>query len=392
MANPVFLMKEMNMTITHSACFSARNPLVWLLMCIVLLGLPACVEVAEKPTGPAKKFVWPEPPDEPRFIYERTIFGSSDVVPDEEASLTQSLLTGEQRGGIGLTKPYGIAVNRGRIFVSDTTGPVVKVFDVPEGSFFTIGNSENLGKKQRLAKPIGISVDGSGNLYVADATLKSIMVYDRDGKFLRRFGGPDSFDRLASVTVDKKGERAYAVDIGGAESDKHRIRVFNAQTGAHLFDIGKRGNGPGEFNLPRSVAIGKDGRIYVVDGGNFRIQIFDAKGKFLKTFGEVGRLGGNFARPKEASFDSNGNLYVIDAAYGNFQIFDPEGQLLLAVGGRSDTNVPGGFSLPAGINVDEDGRVYVTDQLFKKVEIFRPIKLDEHAGFLGNRKAELPKK
>lgn len=380
------------MTLTHNIRFSARNSLAWLLsLCFVVLGLSACVQMAEVPTGPAKKYVWPEPPEEPRFTYERTIFSSADVVPEEQESLSKLLLTGEQRGGTGLRKPYGIAVHQGRIFVSDTAESTVKVFDVPEGRFFTIGNDEKLTQKQKLLKPIGISVDGAGNLYAADASSKFIMVYDRDGKFLRKFAGPEFFDRLASVTVDKKGERAYAVDIGGAESPNHRIRVFNAQTGAHLFDIGKRGSGEGELNLPRAVAIGKDGRLYVVDGGNFRIEIFDAQGKFLKTFGQIGKLGGNFARPKEATIDKDGNLYVIDAAFGNFQIFDPEGQLLLAVGGRTDTPVPGGFTLPAGIAVDENGRVYVTDQLFKKVDIFRPSKLGEQDGFLG-KKSEAPKK
>ena len=53
-----------------------------------------------------------------------------------------------------------------------------------------------------------------------------------------------------------------------------------------MADIGKRGSGPGEFNLPRDLAIGLDGRLYVVDGGNFRVVVFDRNGN------EVGRLEG----------------------------------------------------------------------------------------------------
>lgn len=393
MANPSFLMMGTNMTMTHNTRFSVRNSLAWLLLSgVVLLGFSGCAQVGEEKKVVTRRLVWPEPPDEARFVYERTIKGSDDVIGESEDTAMKLLLTGEKRQSLGFRKPYGIAVHRGRIFVSDTADHIVKVFDVPESKFFTIGDAPELTTKQRLVKPIGISVDNAGNLYAADATTKFVMVYDRDGKFLRKFGGPDFFDRLTSVAVDKKSERAYVVDIGGAESMKHRIRVFNAQTGEHLFDIGKRGAGPGELNLPRSVAIGKDNRLYVVDGGNFRVQVFDAEGKFLKTFGQIGKLSGSFARPKEASIDPDGNLYVIDAAFGNFQIFDPEGQMLLAVGERSDDNRPGGFSLPAGISVDEDGRVYVTDQLFKKVEIFRPVKLGEQDGFLVKKKSEAPKK
>lgn len=369
-----------------------RNPLAWLL-CIVLLGLAACAQIEE--AGPARKLVYPGPPDEPRFVYERTIRGSADVesVPDD--TKLKQLLTGDSATSFGMRKPYGVAVHRGRIFVSDTIARIVKVYDVAEGRYFEIGNNEKLSDSQRLVKPIGISVDGAGNLFVADATRKFIMVYDRDGNFLRKFGGPDLFSRLTSVSVDNKGERAYVVDIGGSQSAGvyHRILVFNAKTGENLFNFGKRGSGPGEFNLPRSVAVGKD-KLYVVDGGNFRIQVFDMNGNFLKSFGEVGKNLGNFARPKEASTDKDGNLYVIDSAYGNFQIFNPEGALLMFIGERSEENKPGGFSLPSGITVDEDGRIYVADQIFKKIDVFRPIKLGEHEGFLVKKteKGEAPKK
>ncbi|TXT27228.1 MAG: hypothetical protein FD134_134 [Gallionellaceae bacterium] len=362
--------------------FSGRNPLVWLLG-IVLLGLAACAQVGDDERGPERKLVYPSPPDEPRFVYERTIRGSADVEPVKEDSKLKQLLTGEGQVSQGMRKPYAIAVHRGRIFVSDTFARIVRVYDVPEGRYFSIGDSEKLSDKERLVKPIGISVDDAGSLFVADATQKLIMVYDRDGNFLRRFGGADLFSRLTSVTVDKKGERAYVVDIGGAasKSEFHRVLVFNAKTGENLFNFGTRGSGPGELNLPRAVAVGKD-KLYVVDGGNFRIQVFDMDGKFQKSFGGVGKQIGNFARPKEADTDADGNLYVIDSAFGNFQIFNPEGELLMYVGERSDDPGPGRFNLPSGITVDENGRIYVVDQMFKKVDIFRPAKMGENEGYL----------
>lgn len=379
----------------YNTLFSGRNSLSWLL-CFVVLGLAACAQVSEEITRPMQQLVYPAPPDEPRFVFERSIYGSADVEPDTSEAATKRLLLGDlRRTSVGMRKPYGVAVHRGRIFVSDTANRVIQVFDVPEGRAFAIGQDRpelELKLNERLVKPIGISVDGAGNLYVADATAKFIMVYDRDGKFLRKFGGPDFFDRLASVKVDKNGERVYAVDIGGVQSENHRVRVFNAQTGVHLFDFGKRGAGPGEFNLPRDVAVGKDNKLYVVDGGNFRIQVFDSEGKFLQTFGAVGRQLGDFGRPKEADTDKDGNLYVIDATFGNFQIFNAQGELLMFIGERSDFDRPGNFNLPSGIAVDEDGRIYVVDQTFKKVDIFRPYKLGEQEGYLGKRATEATKK
>lgn len=349
---------------------------------VVLLALAACAPVQERAAEDKPSLlIYPPPPDEPRYAYERTIYGSADVTPRKNDAALRRALTGELERSEGLSKPYAVAVHRGRIFVSDSADRFVKVFDVPEGRYFKIGDDE-LGS---LVKPLGIDVDAEGNLYVADASAKAIVVFNRDGKFLRRIGSGKVFERLSSVTVDSAGQRVFVTDIGGVSSDQHKIKVFDIVTGNHLFDLGKRGIGPGEFNLPRDVAIGANGQIYVVDGGNFRIQVFDRGGKFINSFGSVGKQLGNFARPKEIAADPQGNVYVVDAAFGNFQIFNPEGDLLMFIGERSERDGPARYMLPSGIYVDEDGRIYMVDQWFKKIDIYRPYSLPAEAGFLARR-------
>ncbi len=350
------------------------------------LALAVMVSVAGCTAPPPQKvdqapIAFPPLPDEPRFFYERTFYSSADMVPEESGSGLRRLVTGESQRGEGFSKPYAVAVRAGRIYLSDSVERFVKVLDVPNGRFYRIGE-EGPGQ---LAKPLGLDVDSAGTLYVADATAKQVMVYDRDGKFLRRIGGEKWFDRLTSVTVDAGGTRVYVVDIGGVTSPRHQVRVFDAQSGAHLFDFGKRGSGPGEFNLPRDVAIGKDGRLYVVDGGNFRVSVFSPDGKYLKSWGSVGKQYGNFARPKEIATDREGNVYVVDTAFGNFQIFDAEGNLLTFIGGRSERDGPAKYMLPSGIAVDEDGRIYMVDQWFRKVDVYRPAALRPGDGFLGRR-------
>ncbi len=350
--------------------------------------IAACAPVPKVPRRDGGPLVFPKPPDVPRFVYERTIYSSADVVPDEQALQFRRMLTGEARTGEGLAKPYAVAVHQGRIYLSDSVERFIKVFDVAQGRHLKIG-TEDPGQ---LMKPLGIDVDRAGNLYVADAGAKAVLVYNRDGKFLRRIGGGRKekwFDRLTSVTVDPKGDRIYVVDIGGVASDAHRVRVFDAQDGKHLFDFGKRGSGPGEFNLPRDVAVGRDDLLYVVDGGNFRIQVFDRNGKYLQAFGRIGRQLGQFARPKEAATDKEGNLYVVDTAFGNIQIFSPDGALLMFIGDRSEQDGPAKYMLPSGVYVDEDGRVYMVDQWFRKVDIYRPAALKPHEGYLvhASRKA-----
>lgn len=350
----------------------------------VLLALGGCAQIGDTETAAAPEEgppVFPPPPDEPRFIFERTIRSSADIEIESGDDSFRRLVTGATRAGVFMTKPYAVAAHKGRLFVTDTADRVVKVFDVPEGKFFTIGESE----PGQLVKPLGLDVDRAGRLYVADATQKMILIYSRDGKFLRKIGGTDLFDRISSVTVDPSGRRIYVVDIGGVRSENHRVRVFETATGQHVMDIGKRGTGPGEFNLPRDMAIGKDGRLYVVDGGNFRVQVFNEDGTYHSSFGSVGRQLGNFARPKEIATDAEGNVYVADAAFGNFQIFTPEGDLLMFIGRRAERGGPAEYILPSGIAIDEDGRVFFIDQWFSKLDVFRPYHLPADQGFLVHR-------
>lgn len=338
----------------------------------VVLG--GCLTTTPEPKVEQKQLVFPGPPDEPRFVFERTISNSSEVVPEEEESTLKQLLTGQASNfGEGFAKPYAVAVHQGRIYVSDSATNFVRVFDVREGKYFNLGEED-------ILKPLGIDVDKAGNVYVADASAKSVHVFDRDGK-KKMTVGVKMFDRLSSVGVDPEGTRIYVVDIGGVQSQNHRVRVFDAKTGEFLSDIGKRGSGPGDLNLPRDVAVGKDGRLYVSDGGNFRVNIYDRDGKFIKSFGQLGKHTGTFARPKELATDRDGNVYVADAAFGNFQIFSPEGELLMFIGERSENNGPARYMLPSGIYVDEDGRVYFVDQWFKKLDVFRPAKLKEDEGW-----------
>ncbi|RLA10224.1 MAG: 6-bladed beta-propeller [Gammaproteobacteria bacterium] len=343
---------------------------------LLLLSLAGCAttEKGEPPELP----VFPSPPDEPRFYYERSFLGSVDVEIESEESVFQRVITGAVRLGTGMGKPFGVSVHQGRVFVSDTVKRTVLAFDVPQARFFEIG-TESPGE---LSKPMGLDVDLQGNLYVCDAALKQVLMYDRDGNYLRRFGEPEWFDRPAGLTVDPSGERVFVVDTGGVASKRHQVNVIDTKSGELLRTISTRGSAEGELNLPRDATIAEDGNLYVVDGGNFRIQVFSQQGEFLRTFGAIGRRSGQFSRPKGIGADKDGNIYIADTAFGNFQIFDAQGRLLLAVGLRSSTPGPATFMLPAGLAVDEDGRIYMVDQYFRKVDVFRPVSLPDDQGWL----------
>lgn len=352
---------------------------------LVLLTFSGCSGgAAVKPPAPVP---FPSPPEPPRFYYERSVFGTTDVDAATDEDRWRALLTGAtRRAGVALAKPFDVAVHQGRVFVSDTVLQAVIALDFREQRSFRVGDKGDPGD---LGKPLGIAVDSRGWLYVVDGRLKRVAVYDRDGNYRTAFGGRDVLDRPSGIDVSPDGSRAYVVDVGGVDSQNHRIHVFDPRDGKLLHDIAVRGKGPGQLNLPRDVALGRDNLLYVSDGGNFRVQVFTTAGDFVREWGQAGMRFGQFARPKGIATDPEGKVYVVDAAFGNFQIFNAQGQLLLFVGRRNERNGPGVFMLPAGIDIDDDGRIYVIDQYFRKLEIFRPAALPADKGALVEKPAQL---
>ena len=207
-------------------------------------------------------------------------------------------------------------------------------------------------------------------LYLLDATAVEGKCVD----FLT-IGGEELFDRPTDVAVNQDGSRIYVVDLGGIDSAKHQVQVFNAD-GEHIDTIGRRGVEGGEFNLPVQLATNSQDELFVLDAGNFRVQVFSPEGEYLRSWGKVGRNGGDFARPRGLAVDADGMVYVSDTAFGNFQVFRDDGQLLLAVG-KSGVDKPGSYSLPAGIAVDDFGWVYVLDQRYRKLDVIKKLEVDD---------------
>lgn len=339
-----------------------------LLTCNLLLLLSGCATAPPQQTfEPAP--VYPAPPDEPRFIYERTLQTNEDVEKLSGFERFKRIATGGSSEIRGLAKPYGVAVREGRVYVTDTEQRVVMLFDIPNGRFRQFGE-EDPGK---LLKPIGIAISNQGEIYVADITARRIVVYDQEGHYLRTLGSDELLRRPSGVAISPDGTRVYVVDVGGLDNEDHHVQVLDTQSGALLQTIGTRGSEDGQFNLPLQAATGPDGTLYVVDGGNFRVEAFDPTGRFLFAFGEPGRFPGQFARPKGIATDPDGNIYVVDTAFGNVQIFNNRGQLLMFIGNRDRAGKPGKFFLPAGVAVGADRRIYMVDQYFRKVEVFKPL-------------------
>lgn len=346
---------------------------------IVLLTLAGCSATKSVTAVEEVELVYPQPPAQARFIFEKMLMSSLDVELETEQTKISRYLTGTGRVGKGMIKPFDIAVHKGRIFVSDPPKRTVHIFDFHEYLYTQVEETA----EGVLSKPFGIDTDDEGNLYVMDRSAGDVKIYDRDGKYLRKIGDKESFSMPTGIAVTPDGSRIYISDTGGVTTQNHHILELDAKNGKLLRTIGKRGTGDVEFNLPKDIVLDGD-QLYVVDSGNFRIQIIDLKTeKLVRKFGSIGRQPGQFSRPKGIALDSEKNIYVSDAAFGNFQIFNNKGQLLLYIGERSNQLAPAKYMLNSGIAVSEDNRVLMADQYHRKVDIFRPAALGKTEGYLG---------
>lgn len=260
---------------------------------------------------------------------------------------------------VALLKPIAVAKNdAGVLVVSDPTIPVVHLFDLERREHrFLTGDSVS-----PLRSPIGVAIDDTGRVYVADSILGRVFVFDERGKLVAELGVGE-LTRPTGVALDPAQEKVFVVDTVAC-----KVFVFDPG-GSKIGEFGGRGVGLGEFNSPTFIAVSPDGTINVADSLNFRVQRFRPDGTPIAAFGLPGDRAGHFARPKGISVDSEGRLYVVDAGFENIQIFEPDGTLLLSFG--EPGSGAGELSLPGGVFVDASGTIWVADSFNRRIQVFR---------------------
>jgi DNA-binding beta-propeller fold protein YncE len=309
--------------------------------------------------------VWPPPPEPARIRFTGAFSGPGDLGLQKSglASFFRRLLFGREPQGF--VRPYGVAVSgRGdRICVADPGLGAVHVFDLRSSKYSILRGA----KKQELRTPIGVTIDGSGRLFVSDAERASVFVFSSRNRLLFVFGKEQGLLRPTGLAA--AGGRLYVSDTAAHRVLAYRIGSRSAEP---LFQFGGRGSGTGRLNYPVDIAVSTGGEVYVNDSLNFRVQVFDARGNALRSVGHPGDSSGSFQRSKGVALDSDGNLYVVDALFDTVQIFGPDARFLLNFG-RSGSSA-GELWLPAGLAIDDADRLYVVDSYNRRVQTFQYLK------------------
>ena len=229
--------------------------------------------------------------------------------------------------------------------------------------------------------PHGIHVDQAGNVWVTDSQGNEagtkghqVFKFSPEGEVLMTLGtrgspgsGPGQLNEPCDVITARNGDIFVSDGHSGqnaepAEGSTGRILKF-APDGTFIKEWGQIGSEPGEFRTPHALAFDSQGRLFVADRGNHRIQIFDQDGNYLESYDQFSRISGLFITPDDT-------LYAIDSES------NPNGHPGWRTGiriGDASADVVTAFIPPhefedrfqgvagEGVAVDADGNVYAAE-------------------------------
>lgn len=280
-----------------------------------------------------------------------------------------------------LGQATGVGVDsRGNVFVFHRAGrtwtdpfpaepierPTVWVFEGTTGRFV---RSWGAGM---FVMPHGLTVDSEDNVWLTDVGRHQVFKFSPDGRLLLTIGeagtpGTDAghFNLPTDVAVLEDGSVLVSDGYGNT-----RVAKFSAD-GTFLMSWGTAGTGPGQFDLPHGIDADTAGRVYIADRGNSRIQVFDARGRFLTEWS-----GPEVGRPYAVAVSVDGRVHVADGGdqptappdRSGVAVLDPDGRVLTRFG--SFGNYDGQFRLAHDIAVGREGAVYVVDAWGQRVQKF----------------------
>ena len=214
---------------------------------------------------------------------------------------------------------------------------------------------------------IGILPDGKGGVWLQHRSVPAILHIDAAGNILKQFDV--SFSSSHGLCQDQDGNLWAADSGTFNDSADTGVRgnqVFKfSPEGKLLLTLGQAGvsrAGTDTFLQPVACRATPDGNILIADGhwprptkgpqDGDRLVWFTRDGKFIKEFGRHGRKPGEFMGPHGLAFDSNGRLFVADRSNNRIQIFD------------KDMNVVDSwtqFGRPSGVWILKDDTLIVSD-------------------------------
>jgi sugar lactone lactonase YvrE len=285
---------------------------------------------------------------------------ASIAVPSAEAAWEQArewpLVAGDPKDGLAIGAGGDVFVTRnssvpGRPLEDD---PHVLRFD-RNGKQVARWGATGTGPGQ-LESPDGIATDAAGQVYVSDG-VSQLDVFTADGAVVAssRITADNGDDLvMLDVHVDRATGERYVAHAQSGISQPDGVIRFDA-AGARIAAWGGEGSTPGQFDRPESLATGNGG-VYVVDGGNSRVQRFTPDGAFVSEWGGSGSEPGRFVHPSAIAVGPGGDVFVAETGNDRVQRFTADGRLVESIGPPRSAAI--GYT-PIDLDFDDQGRMYV---------------------------------
>ncbi|WP_234125051.1 X2-like carbohydrate binding domain-containing protein [Clostridium hydrogenum] len=342
-----------------------------------------------------------------------TIVGTTKDVPAIAYSGDGGLAT-----SAALSNPMGVvADSSGNVYIADSGNNAVRKIDHTTGNISTIAGTgtsgysgdNGLATSAKLNMPMGVAVDSSGNVYIADSSNSAIRKIDNTTGNISTIAGTGtsgySGDNGLATSATLYGPNGVAVDNSGnvyiADSGNNVVRKIDHITGniSTIAGTGTRGYS-GDNGLatsatlygPREVAIDNSGNVYIADSGNNVIRKIDHTTGNISTIAGTGTRGysgdnglatsATLNTPSGVAVDSSGNVYLADSSNSAIRKIDHETGTISTIAGNG-TSAYGGdnglatsatLSTPCQISVDSSGNVYIADKFNHEIrKISMPI-------------------
>lgn len=216
----------------------------------------------------------------------------------------------------------------------------------PELSYTLVPDWPRVPEGRTLGHVPGVAVDSRDRVHVISREEKSVIVFDLDGNIIGSWG--------EGIFTNPHGLHITPDDcVFISDANDHTVRKFTPE-GELIQTLGTEGCEGEEgkpFHRPTAVAIAPSGEIYVSDGyAGFRVHKFSPDGELLLSWGEQGEGPGQFAVPHSLWVGSDGRVWVADRENHRIQIFSPDGEYLVEWWG---------FDMPCTVFIDGEGIVYV---------------------------------
>jgi len=392
-------------TLSKNALSLFTAMLIGLLFCLSLMAPSPLYADKKKKDAPVQpqtnildridysKLVWPNPPAPTRLKYLNYFCCQKIKDEGKKKSSWMDRMAGSEtvnqkvddNPAFALFFPNGIAVDsKGSVYVADARVGAVFIFNTETKDLQMIKN----GADARFGTIVGLAMDDADRLFVSDTKYHRIVVFDRNHKLEGAITQGGLVDP-AGMAIDNENRFLYVADAG-----RDQVMVYDADNFNLIRTIGTVGKAhsltePGQFAAPTNVALDQDNNLYVTDMFNNRVEIFDADGNFIRAWGKAGDRPGYFAKPKGIAIDADGHVWVADAMQDVLQCYTQDGHLLMWMGGHG--LFPGQFRSMEGVYIDKNNRLFTSEQYPGRLQMFRYFTDDEARAELVKRKAEADK-